>query len=245
MRTLFSIYVWLAWVLLLLTWGPVAIVATLISRELGFRVVRAGSRFAFALAGIRMQVLGAERVDWSRAHVLMGNHQGYLDPFVLVNSIPRHAVGIEKKENFLIPVYGQLAKAWGNLPIDRANPGAAHRTIEEAEARLQEGVSIAIFPEGTRTLTGQMGPFKKGGFHLAINTGAEIVPFTLNGCFERFTPGDWRIRPGLVTLEWSEPISTAGYTKETMDALIERVRAAIAAHYEGVEAEPAPAGMMP
>ena len=88
----------------------------------------------------------------------------------------------------------------------------------------------------TRTLTGEMGPFKKGGFHLAINTGAEILPFTISGCYERFTPGDWRITPGTVTLEWGEAIPTEGYSKETMEALMDRVKTAIGARFQGLEA---------
>ena len=236
MRTLFSIYAWTVWVLMLLTWGPLAVLSTLISASLGFKVVQAGARLALGLVGVRVRAVGLERVDWSRAHVLMGNHTSYLDPFFLVLAVPRHMVGIEKKENFQIPIYGQLAAAWGNLPIDRSNPQAARQTIAEAERRLTGGTSIAIFPEGTRSESGALGPFKKGGFHLAINTGAAIVPFTCSGAYERLRPRGWHVEPGTVTVEFGEPIGTEGFEPSTLEPLMERVRLAIASRFRGLEA---------
>jgi 1-acyl-sn-glycerol-3-phosphate acyltransferase len=236
LRTLFSLYAWLVWGLVLLLGGPIAVVATLISAPLGFRVVRFGARLALGLTGIRVQVVGRERVDWSRAHVVMGNHTSYLDPFFLVLAVPRHMVGIEKKENLKVPVYGQLAAAWGNLPIDRANPEAARATIAEAEAKLASGTSIVIFPEGTRSETGDLGPFKKGGFHLALNTGADIVPMTFSGAYERLRPRGWHVEPGTVTVEFGEAIPTTNFDKETMEPLMARVREAIATPFLGLEA---------
>lgn len=232
--TLFSIYVWIAWTLHLVLLGPIAVVLTLLSPTLGFRFVQLASRSVFFFAGIRVVVRGRERVDWSHAYVLMGNHQSLLDPFVLVIGVPQHMVGIEKRENLKIPVYGALARAWGNIPIHREDPQAAREAIALAEERLRTGHSIAILPEGTRSMTGFMGPFKKGGFHLALNTGAAIVPVTFNGVWERFRPGDWRVWPGTCEVVFDAPIPTAGYGKETMDALMERVRGAIAANFRGV-----------
>ena len=142
MRTVFAVYVWLVWALHMLLWGPVAVLATLISPHLGFWVVKAGSFTALGLAGIRVRVSGQDRVDWTRSHVLMGNHQGILDPFILVMALPGHAVGIEKRENFAIPIYGQLARAWGNLPIDRSNPEAA-RVHHQRQLRAAAAQGVA------------------------------------------------------------------------------------------------------
>jgi 1-acyl-sn-glycerol-3-phosphate acyltransferase len=233
MNVLFSIYVWLMWIVHLVVFGPPTLLALLFSRRAGFRMVRGLSRSALAVAGIRVRVSGAEKVDWSRAHVFMGNHQNLLDPFILVLAVQRHMVGIEKQENHRIPIYGQLARAWGNIPIDRGNPAAAHATIGAATARMKEGASVLILPEGTRTKDGSIGPFKKGGFHMALDAGADIVPFTINGAYQVFQTGSWRVHPGVVEVIFGETIPTAGYTKETMDALVARVREAVCAHFTG------------
>lgn len=230
MNALFSLYVWLAWVLFLLIFGPLALVLLAIARPLAFRYIQWFSRVGLAIAGMRVVVRGAEKVDWSRAYVFMGNHQNLLDPFILVQTIPRHMVGIEKQENMRIPVYGWLVRMWGNIPIARDNPTAARATIAEAAEKLKAGTSIWIMPEGTRTLTGEVGPFKKGGFHLALDAGADIVPFTINGAFERLRTGHWRIHSGPIEVVFDAPIPTAGVGKADLDALVARVRERVLAN---------------
>jgi 1-acyl-sn-glycerol-3-phosphate acyltransferase len=233
MKMLFSLYAWFIWILHLLIALPVLIAALAINPALGLRVVQAMARSAFFLSGIRIEVSGAERVDWSRPHVFMGNHQNLLYPFALVVSIPHHMVGIEKRENQRLPLYGPASRAWGNIPIDRGDSGAARATITEATERLKRGTSIVILPEGTRTKDGQIGPFKKGGFHMALGAGADIVPFTFNGAYQLLRNGDWRLRPGVIEVVFGEAIATEGYTPETLDALVEAVRGAICANFKG------------
>jgi len=233
MITLYSCYVWVVWILLLILLGPVALLGVLASRQLGFRLVRFASRLAFLLAGIRVRVRGAELVDWGKAQVFMGNHQNGIDPFAMVLAVRRHMVGIEKASNFKIPVYGALVRAWGNIPIVREDPVEARKSLEVAARRLKEGISIAILPEGTRSKDGSIGPFKKGGFHLALDTGADIVPFTINGSFALFQTGGWKIRPGVIEVVFGKALSTAGYTKNTLTDLMDAVRAAICENFRG------------
>lgn len=233
MNALYSLYAWIIWILHLLILGPVALLATLIAPKLGFYAIKGVATSGLFLTGIRVTVRGREKVDWSRPHVFMGNHQNLLDPFALVLAVPVFMVGIEKKENQRIPVYGWISRAWGNLPIDRSNPGAARETIALAVERFKEGTSVAILPEGTRTKDGSIGPFKKGGFHLAVGAGADIVPFTFNGAFERLKTGSWRVFPGTIQVEFGAAISTAGYDKENLDELVERVRGAVCANFQG------------
>lgn len=233
MNALYSLYAWLMWVLHLLIFGPLALVATLISPQLGFRAIQLIAGSALFLTGIRVQVTGRDRVDWSRPHVFMGNHQNLLDPFAYVLALPCYMVGIEKRENQRIPVYGWISRAWGNLPIDRSNPEAARATIALAAERFRKGTSVTILPEGTRTKDGSIGPFKKGGFHLAIGTGADIVPFTFNGAFERLKTGSWRIHPGTIEVVFGDAIPTQDYSRENLDALVERVRGAVSANFRG------------
>lgn len=233
LNTLFSLWIWTVWIVVFALGGLIAIPMLLVSRQLGFLAVKAVSWIALHAAGIRVRIVGAEKVDWSKAHVFMGNHQNILDGFVFAIAIKKHIIGIEKKETLKMPIYGWLTQAWGNLPIDRSNPQAARDTIALAEERLREGTSIAILPEGTRTKDGSVGPFKKGGFHLALNAGADIVPFTFNGAFELKRTGDWHVKPGEIEIVFDEAIPTAGYTKETLEDLMAEVRGVICKNFKG------------
>ncbi|MDB5101802.1 MAG: 1-acyl-sn-glycerol-3-phosphate acyltransferase [Cyanobacteria bacterium RYN_339] len=234
MRSLLSIFVWLIWLVHIFVLGPLVVLVVVVSpRRLGFQMLTAAVRSAFFFAGIRVTAPGWERIDWSVPHVFMGNHQTMLDPFAMVVAIRRHVVVVEKAELQRMPVYGWLSRAWGNIPIQREDPTQAREGISLASERLKEGISIGIMPEGTRSKDGTIGPFKKGGFHMAIDAGADIVPFTFNGSFERLRRGDWRIYPGTIEIVFGEAIPTAGLGKDDLDDLMARVRGAVLASYKG------------
>jgi 1-acyl-sn-glycerol-3-phosphate acyltransferase len=234
MRSVLSIYCWLVWLAHFMIPGPFIVLAVLVSpRRLGFWLTTSAIRSAFFLTGIKVVARGRENVDWSRAHVFMGNHQNMLDPFAMVIAIQRHVVVIEKVENLKIPVYGWFTRAWGNIPIRREDPDSAREGIALAATRLQEGMSIGIMPEGTRSKDGTVGAFKKGGFHMAIDAGADIVPFTINGAYDRLPRGDWRIHPGTIEIVFGETIPTEGLGKNDIEPLIDRVRAAVLANFTG------------
>lgn len=231
MRTLFSIYVWIVWLLHLFVLGPIALFfVALDPRGLGFKIVRFGSWSALRLAGIKVVARGHEQVAWDKPQVFMGNHLNLLDPFAACIVVPRHFAGVEKVENLKIPVYGWLSQAWGNIAIQREDKANAHAGIATATDRIKAGDSIFILPEGTRSKDGTMGPFKKGGFHMALDAHADIVPFTFNGSFHVLRNGDWKVYPGTIEIVFGEAIPTAGYTKERLDELVTRVRDAIAAN---------------
>lgn len=235
--TLYAIYAWTIWTACLLGLGLPAVALTAVSPEAGFRFVRWASRAALALAGVRVIVRGAEEVDWSKAYVVMGNHQSVLDPFVVLPAFPRRPIAIEKVENLKVPVYGWLTRAWGNIPIKREDREHAIAGVESAKERLAAGHSIGIMPEGTRTQDGTIGPFKKGGFHLALGAGAEILPFTIKGAHEVIPRGSWRVKRVPIEVTFLPPVATAGYTRETLDELVLHVRAQVEASYRG---EPLP-----
>lgn len=228
---LFSIYVWLIWGVGMLILAPIFVVTAAFSKEAALRVFQAWVGFLLLCAGIRVRVVGADKVDWDHTAVFMGNHMNGLDPFFFALSFRRHMVGIEKASNFKIPFYGHIVKAWGNIPIHRENPEKARATIAVACERLKSGASIGILPEGTRSKDGRIGPFKKGGFHLAIDAGADIVPFTISGAWSVLKNGDWRIHPGTVVVTYGERISTDGHVKTDLEPLMTQVRAAIEAPF--------------
>ncbi len=134
---------------------------------------------------------------------------------------------IAKKQLGKIPFFGWAMHAGRFIFIDRQNPIAARRSIEEAARRIKRGHSVLLFPEGTRTRDGNIGPFKKGGFHLAIASGATIVPCAIRGSRAVMPRGSWLIHSGAIHVEVGEPISTVGLVDDDRDALLDRVRAQI------------------
>lgn len=229
----YSLFVWLTWGAAFGLFGLPAILLTTLSPDRGFRFVRWAALGTLSLVGMPVILRGAERVDWRRAYVVMGNHQSMIDPFAMLAAFPTRPIAVEKVELQRIPVYGWLSRAWGNIPIRREDHASAMAGIALARERLVQGLHIGIMPEGTRTKDGRLGPFKKGGFLLAIDAGASILPFTINGSFERFSHGPgharWRLHKGPIEVTLSEPVSTEGYGREGVDELVERVRGLVAA----------------
>ncbi|MNR89871.1 1-acyl-sn-glycerol-3-phosphate acyltransferase [compost metagenome] len=224
LNAVFSIYGWIVWVLHLLVAGPILIVAVTLSPPKAFGLIKLFCRSALTLTGIRVRVQGLEHVEPGRQYLFMGNHPSMLDPFILAIAVPRFAVGIEKAANFKIPIYGRLVSRFGNIPIHKDDPVRSREAIATAIDRFRQGVSIVILPEGTRSKDGGLGPFKKGGFHLAVDTGATILPITIMGAYQVFRTGGWRMRPGLVEVVFGEPFSAEGKTREDLDSLLAETR---------------------
>jgi 1-acyl-sn-glycerol-3-phosphate acyltransferase len=184
--------------------------------------------------GIRMSVRGLEHLDPDKAYIFVGNHVNMLDPFVLVSLVRRPFVAIEKTENFKLPIYGWLMKRWGNIPLDRGNAEKARESMIKGGELLREKREILIvYAEGTRTRTGVIGPFKKGGFHLAVETGVEIIPFTQVGAFNIMRHGTWFMQPGKYELVLHPPVNPADYGRERLDQLVEDVRNTVLSVYDG------------
>jgi 1-acyl-sn-glycerol-3-phosphate acyltransferase len=136
---------------------------------------------------------------------------------------------IAKRSLGNIPLFGWAMRAGKFIFIDRKNAVSARRTIGVAIDRIRAGQSVVIYPEGTRTRDGTLGAFKKGGFHLAMDSGAEIVPVAIRGSRAVMPPGSMLIRAGEVTLTVGEPIPTAGLTAADRQGLVEKVRDRVAA----------------
>lgn len=195
-----------------------------------FPVTRRLLQLLVRAAGLRVEVQGTERLTPGTGYVYMINHVSFLDHFVLGSRVPEFVVGLEKASNFRIPVYGRLTRWWGNIPVVREDREKALAAVDRAKDCLHAGTSIAIAPEGTRGRTGALGPLKKGGFHLALETGAPIVPVALLGMRERNPDRVFRIVPGPVRLVFLAPI--AHTAADTAEGLAERVREAL--HAAGV-----------
>jgi 1-acyl-sn-glycerol-3-phosphate acyltransferase len=159
--------------------------------------------------------------------IFMSNHESQLDPPVLVAALPLPAVFIAKKELQYVPFIGWAAWAAGVIFIDRGNRERSLRSIRDAAQQIRNGKNVVIFPEGTRSRTGDMLPFKKGGFALAQEAGVPIVPMATVGGFRVLASGSLRIRPGRYTLLIGEPVHPSNH--EDRDSLMKEVRRRIEA----------------
>jgi 1-acyl-sn-glycerol-3-phosphate acyltransferase len=172
-----------------------------------FSVGRILFKILIKLMGIRLKVTGANHINPDQVYLIMGNHQSLFDIFVIPAAIPLVFVGVEAARHFSLPVWGFLIRKWGCIPIQRSHLKNAVSSLEIAEKTLLSGVNIGILPEGHRTLTGEMRPFKKGPFHLAKAAGADILPFGINGLFEYQHKGSLRLNPGVVRVNIGKPIA--------------------------------------
>ena len=187
-----------------------------------------GVRLGLALSGIRYRVAGAEHLPLDHAAVYCANHQSNVDPPILFEALHPMMHILYKAEINRIPILARAFRLGGFIPIDRRNKEAAIRSIEAGAESIRSGNSFLIFPEGTRSRTAELLPFKKGGFIMAIKAQAPIVPVAVQGGRDAMRRGSAIIRPVIVSIRVGEPIETAGLALADRAALIARVRQRIA-----------------
>ncbi len=169
-------------------------------------LIKAGCRFIMRMLFIRIRVEGRENVDPRRTYIFMCNHVNQFDGIVLYGYIANFARGVELDTHFKWFFWGWVLRRMEMIPISRTNARSAMNSLMQAKKALAGGASIMIMPEGTRTLTGKFGPFKKGPFLLAKEAGADIVPMVMIGAFEIKHKGSPLIRPGQMILRFGKPI---------------------------------------
>ena len=162
----------------------------------------------------------------------MCNHQSKFDIPVLLAYLPVQFKWLAKAELFRIPVFGYAMKRAGYISIDRSNLTSAILSFKRAARIISRGVSVIIFPEGTRSLDGEIGPFKKGGFILAVESGVPIVPVIIHGTWPIMPKNRLFINPGNVVLEIGTPIESSKYDRNTKDDLMNRTREVIRRSFE-------------
>jgi 1-acyl-sn-glycerol-3-phosphate acyltransferase len=198
-------------------------------------------RVSRRILGITVEASGTGKIVPGTPHVFMPNHASFIDGPLVMVLIPGAARVILKTSVLRIPIVGTAMRFVGFVPVDRKGAEGGKKSIARAASLMRtRGYSYLIFPEGTRSRDGRLGPFRRGGFFLALESGAPIVPVTIRGTRELMPKGQWFARRGAVNVVLHDPVPVAGFTPETMSALMDKVRAAIAS-----AGDVAPAGSGP
>jgi 1-acyl-sn-glycerol-3-phosphate acyltransferase len=196
-----------------------------------YRVALGGVRLGLWLSGISVTIDHGENILRDRAAVYAVNHASNVEPPILYAALadlfPRLRV-LYKAELRKLPILVRAFDLAGFVPLERGNREQSLPAIERAAAALRDGNSFLIFPEGTRSRTGELLPFKKGGFIMALKGRAPVVPVAIAGTRDAMKKGSLVIRPVRVSVRFGRPIETAGLSLEDRDALIARVRGDVA-----------------
>ena len=220
-KTLISIVLWPIWFLFFIPSLPFLYILIFIIPAKHYHIVVRPVCWIYCfLAG---QILIKENFPPplnQQPYLYLFNHVSMFDQFMIGAFIPHYITAIAAEEVFKYPVWGRLIKRYGAVPIKRKKLKSAIKSLELVEDSIKRGVSFIIAPEGTRTLNGDMGTFKKGPFHLAKKTGATIVPIALIGAFDAKKKSDWRLMPGFISTRFGKPIKKSEYE----DLSVEQIR---------------------
>jgi 1-acyl-sn-glycerol-3-phosphate acyltransferase len=211
---------------------PVIVVVCLFEQDgkRGYRFAQWWMAFNLWMSGVRVKVRGLEKLDLTRQYVFMSNHRSAADIVAIGWALWAFQIRfVAKRELLKVPVFGWGLAALKNIVIDRSNHVQAVRSYAVAGQRIRRGISVVVFPEGTRGVGEELLPFKKGGFVLAMETGTPIVPIAVVGTTTIMAKHSLRIESGEVEVRVGVPIETAGIALKDKDPILARVREEIGA----------------
>jgi len=191
------------------------------------RGARVWARLVLLGGFVRLRSEGTERVPRGQPVVFMSNHESWLDIPALLATIPVQVRFLAKKSLFAWPLFGWAISSMGFIPVDRENRRTAVKSFEEAASRIRRGRSVLIFPEETRTTTGDLLPFQRGGFLIALKAGIPIVPVGLDGPRRCMAKRSYLVRPGTIVVRFGDAIPTEGYGVAGKGELMDAVRGAM------------------
>lgn len=237
MKYLFGIYQWLIATPILVVLTIIIALATAIGSMLfggrwwGYYPPSFWAKCWCWLLFVRVKVENREVIDPHSSYVFAANHQGAYDIYSIYGFLGHNFKWMMKKSLEKVPMVGLACRCAGHIMVDHSSSAAVKKTMKTAESRLRGGVSLVVFPEGTRTRTGRMGVFKRGAFRLAVEFGLPIVPITINGSFDVMPRTTYRIKPGRITLTIHEPIYPASDGHD-LDEVMAQCRQAISSSLE-------------
>jgi len=218
--SIIAIVIWpFALITFVISAGIYLFAALFISPKRLHRLARFLCRFILFGAGQIIKVEGEIPDPKHGPHLYLFNHQSLLDQFLVAGTVKEYISAVGAVYQFSWPIWGRVIKRYGAIPIVRENLPKAIHSLKLAEDVIREGTSFLISPEGTRTHTGKMGEFKKGPFHLALNTGITIIPIGLIGAYDSKQKNDWRIYPGVITINIGKPVKKDYYQKMSVEEL--------------------------
>ena len=226
MRTIVLLLVYVVIIILVI---PVLIILYLLRLKLPFFWITKGVlKFGQKILGVRLEVCGLENIDKKKSYIFMPNHLSIVDGPIMLMLIPQPVRVILKKEVFRIPVIGQVMRHVNFVSVDRRGKRGGKESLEKATKLMKEkGYSFLIFPEGTRSLNGKLQKFRRGGFFLAINSRAPIVPVTITGTYELMPKGSFFIKRGKIRVAFYPPVSVRGMDRDSIPVLLSKVKTTI------------------
>ncbi len=224
MKPVRSVFLWTSGFIFFGIFSTIAILLTyIIPLKKLDPFVKNSLKLLFKVMFIKVKVEGNTDIDKSKTYLFMSNHVSLFDVPLLKAYIPIYFKGVEAHHQFKWPFYGWLITRLEAIPIERDNIYASMRSIRKVNKLLDNGTSIAILPEGTRTLTGEMQPFKKMPFMLTKKAGVDIIPIGLSGLFKLKPKGSWHITPSTITIKFGDPIKSEVVNVLSLEELRDKV----------------------
>ena len=225
-KTIISLILWPIWFAYLIIVLPIFLIFILLVNKQYYHYFMRPMSYFFCLFGGQLVKLNGKIPDpESGPYLYIINHESLFDHFVIGQFIKHYVTAIAKFEQFKYPLWGNVARRYGVVPIDRSNVNKAIRSLKIVEEEIIDNkISFLIAPEGTRSKDGSLGEFKKGAFHIAKNTGISVVPVIINGAYEAKKKTDWRLSPGIIDICFTDIITQDFYSDMSVGQLRDYVR---------------------
>lgn len=229
-----TIFVWSCIAIALLVLGSLVILTSPFDRrgKVIHRYGRLWGKVALLANRVKVRVEGIEHLKGEGPYIIMSNHQGSYDIFALLSHLPFQFKWLAKKELFSVPFFGWVMAAAGYVSVDREGTRETVEAMNEAARKIREGMSLLIFPEGSRSPDGSIQPFKKGGFTLAIKSKIPIIPISISGSREVMPKEKFTSASGEIRIRIDHPIEIQNYSMKDRKSLMEKVSKTISKNFK-------------